>query len=254
MKSEEKIFAGFGLDMFPVLPHFYWLGPVEKLVYVNDKPLADGEPIWRTREIEKELGKYVPYVSLEELVDAPVIGISIDDYGEIKVQNGNQFLKKGNKTERRFGPLWDWVSAHAPYFQEVLWPNLILFGSWAYFAERVVYNKLPDYFIATDVYDRDEAVFLNSWAKFRIFRECGVFGGPELMKSQTAATLDDVLNEVKYINESEFGSSHVYGWRIRFEGIDIDYMGKLLHSEFAGVPWIKRQIPVVNSLKAVQHV
>lgn len=103
-------------------------------------------------------------VAIEEKVDGANIGISMDPQTfEFRVQNRSHFVN--SKTHRQFGPLDSWLSQNSAGLYQVLGSEpgrFVLFGEWLYAKHSIAYTRLPDYFLAFDLYDRTEGQFL-SW-------------------------------------------------------------------------------------------
>lgn len=103
-------------------------------------------------------------VAMEEKVDGANLGISIDaETLQFKVQNRSHLIN--SKTHRQFGNLDSWLSEHSEGLFSVLGSDpgrCVLFGEWLYATHSIAYTRLPDYFLAFDLYDRKAGKFL-SW-------------------------------------------------------------------------------------------
>jgi hypothetical protein len=53
-----------------------------------------------------------------------------------------------------------WKQQHQAALYSFLTPNLILFGEWCYSKHSIHYTKLPDYFLAFDMYLKQIVAFL----------------------------------------------------------------------------------------------
>ncbi len=132
---------------FPTTPHLLWLGTAPARA---DKVLAHDEAESFLRQ---------PVV-VEEKVDGANLGISFDDHGNLLAQNRGNLLKRGIKDQ--FAPLWAWLSERETRLFDALEDRFILFGEWCYARHSIHYTRLPDYFLAFDVFDRREHDFLSS--------------------------------------------------------------------------------------------
>lgn len=103
-------------------------------------------------------------VAMEEKVDGANLGISIDaETLQFKVQNRSHFIN--SKTHRQFANLDSWLSEHSEGLFKVMGSDpcrYVIFGEWLYATHSIAYTRLPDYFLAFDVYDRKVGKFL-SW-------------------------------------------------------------------------------------------
>ncbi len=73
------------------------------------------------------------------------------------VQGRNHIIT--SQTHEQFSKLDGWLEKHREDLESILDPNmngeerLILYGEWIYARHSIKYSKLPDYFIAYDIYD-----------------------------------------------------------------------------------------------------
>lgn len=132
---------------FPTTPHLLWLGTTAARA---DKVLA--------RE-EAQMFLSQPVV-VEEKVDGANLGLSFDAHGNLIAQNRGNVLQRGINDQ--FAPLWAWLSERETRLFDALEDCMILFGEWCYARHSIHYTRLPDYFLAFDVFDRREQCFLSS--------------------------------------------------------------------------------------------
>lgn len=115
-------------------------------------------------------------VAMEEKVDGANLGISIDpDTLQFKVQNRSHFIN--SKTHRQFGILDSWLSEHSEGLFKVLGADPgrnVLFGEWLYATHSIAYTRLPDYFLAFDIYDRVVGKFLSWRERNRCLEGTGI--------------------------------------------------------------------------------
>ena len=116
-------------------------------------------------------------VAMEEKVDGANLGISVDpETLEFKVQNRSHFVN--SKTHRQFGTLDLWLAEHAEGLFQVLGSEepgrRVLFGEWLYATHSIEYTRLPDYFLAFDLYDRKLEQFLSWRQRNRCLEGTGI--------------------------------------------------------------------------------
>jgi len=138
-----------GFVKFPRTPHLTWLGAGSPR---GDKLLAsdEAESLLRRR------------VAVEEKIDGACIGFSIDAQGMLRAQSRGSYIVPG--LQQQFQPLWRWIAEREERLRPALGAGLILFGEWCYARHTVGYDRLPDWFLAFDIYDRHAARF---WARSR---------------------------------------------------------------------------------------
>ena len=101
----------------------------------------------------KEAVKFTQrHIVIEEKVDGSNLGISITEDYQIRFQNRSHFVNASSATQ--FKTLDHWVTQHPGIWQVLTSPDIVLFGEWMYAKHSIHYTRLPDYFIAFDVYDR----------------------------------------------------------------------------------------------------
>lgn len=119
------------------------------------------------RVLKKErVRKKVPptLVAMEEKVDGANIGISLDpETLKFRVQNRSHFVD--SKTHRQFSTLDSWLEQNSEGLYHVLNSEPVgrhvLFGEWLYAKHSIMYTRLPNYFLAFDLYDTKEGQFFS---------------------------------------------------------------------------------------------
>ena len=100
-------------------------------------------------------------VSLEEKVDGANLGISVGEDMKLWVQNRSHFVN--SKTHRQFSCLDSWLEENSAALYELLKSGkTVLFGEWVYAKHSIHYTRLPGYFMAFDIYDKEAGKFF-SW-------------------------------------------------------------------------------------------
>ena len=151
---------------FPHTPHLAWLGQGQprddKVLSLDDvAAFLDGE------------------VLVEEKVDGANLGFSVDDEGELRAQNRGSFLDP-ERCHPQFKSLFSWLAPRREALADALFPDLMLFGEWCYAIHSVAYTRLPDWFLAFDVYDRAEGRFWSAVRREALVRELGLAAVPQL--------------------------------------------------------------------------
>lgn len=91
-------------------------------------------------------------IIVEEKVDGANLGISIDKNFNIKVQNRSHYVN--SNYHEQFKLLDKWIAKHSSELISILEPETeILYGEWLYMKHSINYNRLPDYFLAFDIYN-----------------------------------------------------------------------------------------------------
>lgn len=83
---------------------------------------------------------------------------------EIRFQNRSHYVTSESASQWKM--LDQWKRNHQESLYSFLTPNLVLFGEWLYSKHSIHYTRLPDYFLAFDMYQS------SRWG-FGLFLECG---------------------------------------------------------------------------------
>lgn len=151
---------------FPHTPHLAWLGEGQPR---DDKVLAQSEA---RALLAHEL-------TVEEKIDGANVGLSVDEQGNLRVQNRGSYLSQEHG-HAPFRPLFRWLQPRADQLALALSPALMLFGEWCYAIHSVRYSRLPDWFLAFDVYDRASGEFWSAPRRNALVARLGIALVPSL--------------------------------------------------------------------------
>lgn len=199
---------------FPHTPHIAWLGAGQPR---DDKVLS---PTEAAEFLSAD-------VILEEKVDGANIGFSLSDDGNLRIQNRGAYLSSDH-SHPQFQPLFRWLRGKEDAIAEALFPDLMLFGEWCYAVHSVHYEKLPDLFLAFDVFDRRTGQFWSVARRNALTRSLGLEVVPFLgMGRYTIAELKALLGQ------SRLTPGPAEGIYIRRESGDhLAARAKLVRAEF----------------------
>jgi hypothetical protein len=104
---------------------------------------------------------------IQEKVDGANMGISWTS-GPV-LRNRNHILKKGyierdTPAKLQFRPAWNWLHQHNSDIQKVaklLDTPVTIYGEWLYAKHSILYDKLPDLFLAYDIWSVEDGEFLS---------------------------------------------------------------------------------------------
>ncbi len=200
---------------FPRTPHLLW--PL-------DRPPKDD----RVLDPESTHDFLSGVVTVEEKVDGANLGLSLGDDGEIRAQNRGSWLERG--VHPQFQPMWSWIAQRKSVLQDVLQDQRILFGEWCYAVHSVEYNKLPDWFLAFDVFDVDAAKFWSSRRRDALLESTGICRVPHIYTGRI--TLKD-LQKMMAEEQSRYTDGPLEGLYVRRESADwLEQRAKLVRPEF----------------------
>ena len=104
-------------------------------------------------------------IVITEKIDGANLGISLDSSRRILIQNRAHWVN--SKTHFQFKKLDIWVEKHRDALTRILGADscfperYILFGEWMVCVHSIKYVRLPDRFLAFDLYDRSRKVFAS---------------------------------------------------------------------------------------------
>lgn len=135
------------LHKFPSTPHLAWLGGSGVR---DDKVLTPSE-----------VAAFLSGpVIVEEKVDGANLGISLDRAGQMHFQNRGNWLD--GKLTGQWERLRGWAAEHEARIVDVLPKDQILFGEWCYAMHSIRYDRLPDWFLVFDVFNRKDRRFWSA--------------------------------------------------------------------------------------------
>ena len=213
---------------FPHTPHLAWLGPGTPR---DDKVLSPAE----ARAL------LAGEVIVEEKLDGANLGVSVDSADGLRLQNRGQYLVP--PFGGQFTRAASWLARHEGELTAALGETLILFGEWCAARHSVVYDHLPDWFIAFDIYDRGGGKFWSTARRDAWAAALGLAVVPVLARRRM--TLAEV-EALVMTGTSRFGATPVEGVIVRREDAAfLEQRAKLVRPDFTqaiGEHWRSRRI------------
>lgn len=198
---------------YPTTPHLKLLGDV---VVRDDKVMSE-------TEMNVFLGGEI---IIEEKVDGANLGISFDDDGNVRAQNRGGYLNMPYTGQWKKLP--EWLFPRTDTLFEKLTNRFILFGEWCFAQHSVEYNRLPDWFLGFDIYDKLTARFLSCPRRDEITSSIGIFMVPRV--AQGHFTSSEVI---KHLSISQLSNNQAEGLYLRVDCGDwLVKRAKLVRSNF----------------------
>jgi len=198
---------------FPSTPHLAILGDNEVR---GDKVMSESE---HDEFLQHEL-------VVEEKVDGANLGISFDSTGNIRVQNRGSYLYYPYIGQWK--KLSAWLSPKIELLFEKLLDQYILFGEWCYAQHSIFYDRLPDWFLGYDIFDKNNLKFLSCLRRDLMFRDLSIAEVPIITRG------DFSLEELeKLLSTSCLSANPSEGLYLRFDtGNWLKQRAKLVRPEF----------------------
>nr|WP_321401708.1 RNA ligase family protein [uncultured Desulfobacter sp.] len=141
---------------------------------------------------------------VEEKIDGANLGISFDQDGTLILQNRGAVLSPPYTGQ--WQKLKRWLSIHMEKLFDHLHDRYILFGEWCFAKHSIGYNKLPDYFLGFDVFDKKNDKFLSFDLRNGIFQQMNISRVPFLKKGTfSLSQLESMIGPSYLGNESSEG-------------------------------------------------
>jgi ATP-dependent RNA circularization protein (DNA/RNA ligase family) len=209
---------------FPSTPHLAILG---ENVVRGDKVMS-----------EKERDQFLEYeLVVEEKVDGANLGISFGPSYSLRAQNRGAYLH--DPYSGQWKKLPEWLNSRAEALFEKLSDRYILFGEWCYAQHSVFYDRLPDWFLGFDIYDKANGKFLSFERRNTILRQLGIFAVPVISRGYFS------LEEIKQLlSNSRFSDEPAEGVYLRLDNSDwLKKRAKLVRPKYVqalGEHWSRR--------------
>jgi ATP-dependent RNA circularization protein (DNA/RNA ligase family) len=200
---------------FPHTPHLSW--------FKEGQP-RDAKVLSQAKAGSLLAGELV----VEEKVDGANLGFSTTEDMVLRIQSRGGYLDR-NYAHPQFGPLWPWLAAREAQLVDALWPSLILFGEWCYAVHTVVYDRLPDWYLGFDIYDRAVGKFWDTARRDELLTKLQLHGVPRLGKNRfSLEQLTHFLSKTSFV-----GGSAIEGLVVRQESDGFTRCrAKLVRAEF----------------------
>jgi hypothetical protein len=215
---------------FPRTPHLSW--PLDRTP--KDDRVLDPADVRAFLEGD---------VVVEEKIDGANIGLSLGEDGSVQAQNRGSWIECG--AHPQFNPMWSWISRKEPALADALGRDRILFGEWCFAVHSVRYDRLPDWFLGFDIYDRTAGRFWSTQKRNALLDLAGI----------SATTNLNALTRRLESEQSHVGSGPLEGLYLRREDSEwLQARAKLVRPEFLmsiGEHWSSRHMEV-NRLEGGQ--
>jgi len=186
----------------------------------------------------KQTTEAAPYVIITEKVDGANMGFSLSTDRELLVQNRSHYITPN--AHAQFRPLYPWIEEHREGLYNVLdrdptFPErYILYGEWVVATHSIPYSRLPDRFLAFDLYDRQTQTFADRITLERLLEGSNISLVPIMYQGPRPS--ETVLRDMVR-SQSQFYDGPVEGIYVKEEqNGQVINRGKIVRSDFtAGI-------------------
>ena len=153
-------------------------------------------------EIEANVIFENPFTYIQEKVDGANSGMALVNDEPI-IRNRDFILCKGfvknTPAKKQFASIWGWFYAHRENFEKLndLLGTVSVYGEWMVQIHGMVYDALPDWFLAYDVYDYEAKRFHDPKVAMEALVEAGFSVVPTLKTGAVVSyeELEKLANE-----------------------------------------------------------
>lgn len=151
------------LPEYPSIRHLPW------------NPNSKGDKIADEQEVSVIFSAKKLYV--QEKIDGANCGMTYLD-GFPVVRNRTKILRKGqemkNPSLKQFASVWNWIHDRRERFVKLIEHGpYSVYGEWMVQQHGMVFDRLPEWFVAYDIYDYEKQHFLDPAVANGILKECG---------------------------------------------------------------------------------
>lgn len=179
---------------YPRIPHFN--GNISKMTHDDETLEENIFPI--TGDIQ-------------EKVDGSNMGVSW--YNGPVLRNRSNILKKGyskikTPAKQQFKSAWNWLHAHEndiKFIKEILMSDITVYGEWMNFKHSIFYDKLPDTFLAYDIWCVEDKKFVSVEMFEKLMNETKIKFIPAV--SVTFENVEDVIKASERLSSYRDGVS-----------------------------------------------
>jgi hypothetical protein len=135
---------------------------------------------------EKESKAFIADQSLivEEKIDGTNVGIHFSDSGAMVLQCRGHLITEGMHPQ--YDLFKQWAAVKRYVLAHHLENRFILFGEWVYARHSIHYRKLTHYFFEFDIFDKEDAVFLDLEQRMALLEGTGIQTVPVLHKGKVS--------------------------------------------------------------------
>ena len=151
---------------------------------------------------------------VQEKVDGSNVGVSWLDSAILRNRNKvlrKGYIKKETPAKLQFRPAWNWIHEHSEdikYLSKKLMSPITIYGEWMIAQHSIHYDKLPDWFLAFDIYVVEDKKYLST----DIFEE--LMSNTKISFIKSKYMKFNSINEI--VMESELSSDYRDGIRERY--------------------------------------
>jgi ATP-dependent RNA circularization protein (DNA/RNA ligase family) len=176
---------------------------------------------------------------VEEKIDGANLGISFNGQGNLILQN------RGSILSQPYSGQWTKLDWWLPPRLEILFDHLhdryILFGEWCFAKHSLGYDRLPDYYLGFDLFDKTSKQFFPFDLRNQMFERMNISSVPFIKRGAFS-----LLQLERLMGNSRFSDDPAEGIYLRHDGDNwLKQRAKLVKAKFIqtiDVHWSRKTI------------
>ena len=131
------------------------------------------------------------FLVIEEKLDGTGVSIFFDhNYDPCINHRGSR------ATGAEFKTLYDWVDHHEDELFDLVGDRYFMFGEWMLHKHTIFYDKLPAYFLESDIYDKHNNIFLSTLGRFNLLFTFPFIESVPILASLKPSSLEQITGLV----------------------------------------------------------
>jgi len=185
--------------------------PFPRTPHLSGSSVADDDRTLSMKQVKELCGACE--VVLQEKLDGTLAGVFFDVSDQPILQKRAGLL--GSREKPQYNVFGNWVRERREALWNILSTEWVLFGEWLWQTHAIHYDRLPDYFVAFDLLDRQRSCFVPTTTVNEQLR--GVVAvAPELWRGRVKHA-DELFRQINnHLSRSAFGPT-MEGVYVRFE-------------------------------------
>jgi len=139
------------------------------------------------------------FLVVEEKVDGSGVSIFLDNHLNLQIWH-----RGSPATGKEYWQLHEWAENHWEDFACLLGERYILFGEWMYNKHTIFYDKLPHFFLESDIYDKERRIWLSTNARNNFLKGHNYIEQVPVIAALKPSSLEQITSLVgnsKYISK-----------------------------------------------------
>jgi hypothetical protein len=146
------------------------------------------------------------FLYMEEKVDGTGVVIFFDNELTPRIWH-----RGSPATSKEFNKLHDWVNVHQDNLFDLLEDRYLLFGEWMLRKHHIYYDRLPSYFLESDIYDQKTGTFLSTMAREDLLRPHDYIRSVPVLAALKPTKLSQVTAMIKRpLYQSDMWRAHLW--------------------------------------------